>query len=1178
MADEKSLIASSEFDPGGFVKGIDAMTAALQKLSAQEDELRADMANVNTALKANRTEYKANEDQIKNLDKTAKTYADDLAKLSARQAEIVTQNKALRASLTEQKAALADINTSANNYKNALTGLAAVSKQVAQEGRGRTLFDVASLNAQVQEISELGGRLRNIFQGRIDTDELDRFEQAIAGAGDEMQQLAQIVTFVKGKLDTLDPNSQEFADLTRIIEVGDQVLEQFGKTVEDVDKKGQSLRGRLTQLRTELVNLEEQGKENTEEFQKLQIEAGQLQDAISDAQQRIKVLSSDTRHLDFGIGVIRGAVGAFGVFEGAATLAGIRNEALVESIQRLNGVMLLLNGLQEIQNLLQKQSVVTIVGQEIATKGAAIAQRIFAVAVGTSTGALRAFRIALLATGIGAFVVLLGVLTDGFGLFSEETERATTTTDDLTESIKRQDKALADLNSTLDFNSKVRIENLKQSGATDEQIFQEGLRLRQEQLKANKDALEEARFQETLFQDESRRRAAETQGDISKKEREESNKQRDLLAKNTAEKEDLVQNSERDLTLFVEQEETRRFEARGRANKAAADQYRAFIDRLIQLQRELRDKTLAQNPEDELNIRQQFANELSDLTDDIDRDVKSGKLSKQRGAVLKNLVAKINTVDLEKALREFNDQVTEAQIQFDRQLTDLQLKNATDRANLIRDVLAREAAAVQAEFETQAEALETERDDIITSINQTRDEGLISPAAAAENIRQIETIYAQLLENLAEQTVRKQEEITARAFEASQRQLQALFSEVQLIVSEEATQEIIKLSEAFTSGAITYEQYQKELTRISKQESDRRIKFAIQENEALLVGIQARIQLEQDPERRKALQDQERQLRATLSDLKRQLAQGEAEEVNQDNEAIQARIERIATYAQAVNGIIQSVVGFWQQANEAEARALERSISLQERRVEAATRIAERGNAEYLRLEEDRLNELQVKQENAARRQLAINAVVQTSQALTAFITALSQGIATGGPLGGIAIATAVIGLIASGYAIISNLQQNNRLTLFKGTKRVRRDNGEPPGVDTVPAMLTENEAVIPAETNRKYAPAVEAIYDQTVPAEEMNAFVNNYRVNRRALPRLNHEKMGEVAEISVTYDGQLLQATREQTKKLGEQAELLERLDKRLANMGISASIDKHGLAISLLKATEKFAIDKKV
>ena len=291
-----------------------------------------------------------------------------------------------------------------------------------------------------------------------------------------------------------------------------------------------------------------------------------------------------------------------------------------------------------------------------------------------------------------------------------------------------------------------------------------------------------------------------------------------------------------------------------------------------------------------------------------------------------------------------------------------------------------------------------------------------------------------------------------------------------------------------------------------------------------------------------------------------------------------AKVQRIARYVEAIGGLVTQVVGFWQAANEAEQRALERSIQLQESRVEAAVRIAERGNAEYLRLEEDRLNELRVKQEEAARRQLAINAVLQVSQALVAFTSALAQGISTGGPLGGIAIATAVLGLLASGYAIVQSLQDNSGVQqLAKGTKYVDGE-GHPDGVDTVPAMLTKGEAVVPKDKNRRYADAVGAIIDGSIPAEDMNAFVMNYHANRRRIPGLADDRIADAQESAAGRDAELAAIQLNHTRLLEENNDRLGRVERQLKHMGVNFSVDRNGMIVMLLKGFNQANINKKL
>lgn len=1167
-SDNKQLIAGSEFDPSNFIKGIDAMTASLVKLSAQEDVIRADMRNVDAAMKANRAEYKATSDAIAGLDKTAKTYVADLAKLTTEQTNLKNQQKDLRAALVSNKDALTGINKSANDYKAALQGINAVSKQVASENKGRTLFDVASLNQQVQQVTALGGKLRNVFQGKISTAELDKFEASLAETKDEFKQLDQVITFVKSKLDTLDPDSQEFADLNQIIQTGEQVLQQYGETVENTDKKSVSLRTQLRNLREELARLESQGQDNTKEFEDLSIQAGRLQDQIGDTQQRIRVLSSDTKNLDFGIGAIRGLASAYGVAEGAMALFGLKNEDVAKSLQRLNAIMLILNGLQEIQTLLQKQSVVAIVGQEIATKGAALATRIYTLAVGTSVGAMKAFRLALLATGIGAFIVLIGLAAEAMGAFGGDTEDATDKNKEFNDELARTNALLAGTQRFLKLDGQINEERLKRAGASEEKLQQARIEGLNKERVALRETLAQIRSDQDRFLDQG------LSGDFVDK----ANADATAIANRIFEINDQI-------TLEGEKALTKRTDDTKKALEKQRQLYEDYLTRVLELQRELRDKLLEAQPQDEAAIRQQFTNSLSDAIADIDREVKSGNLTKGRADVLKQLIKQINTVDLTAALKTFTEESIKAEQELANQLFDLRLQNGEERAELMRDQFTRESALVRINSRLQADQIKRERDEAIKNIQDTP---FILPSVKAENIERIKLIYEQLLENLATQTTRKQEEIAARVFESAQDQVQKIFQGASLITSQATTEEILKLSARYQQGKVTYEQFQKELTRITTQESTQRIAQNIREQEELLKNARAQLTVEKDPERQKALQERIVALQLQIEELKRQLAVADAAGTNAGDEEFKARVARLATYATAIGGIISQVVSFWQQVNEAEQRSLERSIALQERRVEAATKIAERGNSEYLRLEEDRLNELQTKQENAARRQLAINAVLQTSQALTAFVSALAQGIALGGPLGGIAIAGAVIAAIGAGYAIIQSLQKDTTQSFKGGTKSVRRQ-GEPAGIDTVPARLTEGEAVLPVDVNREYKPTVDAIFDKKIPAEVINSFVNNYdpkqistivnnyRTNQRIIPRLDHDRMTEAAEVRVVYDTELLNATRDQTRKIGELDDSMREVGKALKSMGMSVNVDKDGLAISLMKAVDQYKIDKR-
>jgi len=165
----------------------------------------------------------------------------------------------------------------------------------------------------------------------------------------------------------------------------------------------QSAKQRLRELQKTLTEMALAGQEGTEAFRKMEVEAGKLKDQIGDTAQRIKNLASDTRNIDTFVAAVQGITAGFQIAQGAAALFGNENEDLQKALLKVQGAMALANGVQQIANLLNKDSI-------LITQAQTTAQTLYATAVGTSTGAMKAFRIALLATGIGAAVAALGLL------------------------------------------------------------------------------------------------------------------------------------------------------------------------------------------------------------------------------------------------------------------------------------------------------------------------------------------------------------------------------------------------------------------------------------------------------------------------------------------------------------------------------------------------------------------------------------------------------------------------------------------------------------------------------------------------------------------------------------------------------------------------------------------------
>jgi hypothetical protein len=162
---------------------------------------------------------------------------------------------------------------------------------------------------------------------------------------------------------------------------------------------------------------------------------------------------------------------------------------------KVQGAMALANGVQQVANLLQKESAVMMGINTAATK-------LYAVAVGTATGAMRAFRIALLATGIGAVVAVVATLTIAMSKLKTEQDRAA-------ESAKKQAKAEDELKRSLERTEKqvelnvLRAKNANKSEAEIAKIEADGYNKRAD---ANDKFIAKTN---ALLQESTRRKIAE---------------------------------------------------------------------------------------------------------------------------------------------------------------------------------------------------------------------------------------------------------------------------------------------------------------------------------------------------------------------------------------------------------------------------------------------------------------------------------------------------------------------------------------------------------------------------------------------------------------------------------------------------------------------------------------------
>jgi len=150
-------------------------------------------------------------------------------------------------------------------------------------------------------------------------------------------------------------------------------------------------------------------------------EAAQLRDRYIDIQNETKRLADDQRTLEGAMQGVATGVAVYGGIQSAMALSGVESEKLRETLVKLQAAQTLMNSINQVATAFEKESALMLTLKAAKTNAVTAATAAYATVTGTTTGVLKAFRIALISTGIGALVVGIGLLIANFdkllGLF-----------------------------------------------------------------------------------------------------------------------------------------------------------------------------------------------------------------------------------------------------------------------------------------------------------------------------------------------------------------------------------------------------------------------------------------------------------------------------------------------------------------------------------------------------------------------------------------------------------------------------------------------------------------------------------------------------------------------------------------------------------------------------------------
>ena len=186
------------------------------------------------------------------------------------------------------------------------------------------------------------------------------------------------------------------------------LIELEGK-VEVTAQKHTMLRTEVMNAKDEVARLEMAGKRGGDEWVAATAKLGGLNDQMKDTNQIANILADDEKKFKAVASGVAGIAGAMSAAVGVASLFGAEQEELAKIQTRLQSVMAITIGLQQVAEALNKDSYFSVVLLTKAKAGWAAAQTFLNTQLGIGVGLSRALMVSgigLLIAGIGSLILL----------------------------------------------------------------------------------------------------------------------------------------------------------------------------------------------------------------------------------------------------------------------------------------------------------------------------------------------------------------------------------------------------------------------------------------------------------------------------------------------------------------------------------------------------------------------------------------------------------------------------------------------------------------------------------------------------------------------------------------------------------------------------------------------------
>lgn len=223
-------------------------------------------------------------------------------------------------------------------------------------------------------------------------------------------------------------------------------LDLIKKEFDRIKDSSIPVKRQLRQVKELLAEMNMQGLDKNDLFKSMTQQAGEMSDAMGDANQAVAAFANDTMNLEASAQALQLVAGGASLVTGAMGLLGVEDEKVQQAMLKVQSAISLVNGVTAIANVLNKDSILMLRVKKImmdantaSTATNTVAEGANAAATGISTVARNAWNVTV-AIGkalLGDFSGLVLVAAAGLVTYA-------LCTDDSTDSQEKHNKAVSD--------------------------------------------------------------------------------------------------------------------------------------------------------------------------------------------------------------------------------------------------------------------------------------------------------------------------------------------------------------------------------------------------------------------------------------------------------------------------------------------------------------------------------------------------------------------------------------------------------------------------------------------------------------------------------------------------------------------------------------------------------------